>query len=95
VRIVVALFVLWLPFSLAALVAIPISLIAVFVEWEYAKNILRAKDRAAAALLGYSGKYTISAECGRSECRLCKWVCGFLDLIQPGHCDGAALKEGR
>lgn len=94
VRVLVALLVLWVPFSFAAIVAIPVSLVAVFTEWEYAKNILRAKDKMAAALLGWSGRYTISAECWKSECRLCKFVCAFLDLIQPGHCAGAAKREG-
>jgi len=91
----VALLVLWLPFSAAAIVAIPVSLVAVFVEWEYAKNILRAKDKLAAALLGWSGKYTISAECGaRTDCRFCSAVCWMLNIIDPGHCAGAAKREG-
>lgn len=94
VRVLVALLVLWVPFSFAAIVAIPVSLVALFTEWEYAKNILRAKDKMAAALLGWSGRYTISAECGKSECRFCKVVCKFLDMIQPGHCEGAAKREG-
>lgn len=91
---VVAILILWLPFSLSAIIAIPVSFVAVFLEWEYAKNILKAQDRTAAALLGWSGEYTISAECGRSDCRLCKLVCRLLDVIQPGHCKGAAEREG-
>lgn len=94
-KLLAVLLILWLPFSLAAIVAIPVSLVAVFIEWEYAKNILRAKDKLAAALLGWGGQYTISAECGASECRFCKLLCRFLDMIQPGHCAGAARNEGR
>lgn len=94
-RILVALLVLWLPFSLAALLAIPVSFIAVFTEREYAKNILRAKDKLAAALLGWSGDHTISAECGADTgCRFCRVVCWLLNKIQPGHCEGAAKREG-
>lgn len=94
-RRVLVLFVLWLPFSLAAIVAIPVSFIAVFFEWDYAKNILRAKDRMAAALLGWSGRYTISAECGADlDCAPCRAVCWLLDWIDPGHCAGAAKREG-
>lgn len=91
---IVALLVLWLPFSAAAIVAIPVSLVAVFLEWEYAKNILRAKDKLAAALLGLGdGTRTVSAECGRSECRACMLICKLLDWVQPGHCKGAAARE--
>lgn len=94
-KIVAALIVLWIPFSVAALVAIPVSLFAVFMEWGYAKNILRAKDKLAASLIGWSGNNTVSAECGaRPDCRICSMLCRFLDLIQPGHCLGAAKKEG-
>lgn len=93
-RFMVAFFVLWVPFSIAALVAIPVSLFALVFEWEYAKNILRAKDKLAAALLGWSGKYTVSAECGVSDCKACKAVCWLLNFLDPGHCEGAAKKEG-
>lgn len=93
-KLFVALLVLWLPFSIAALVAIPVSLFAIFFEWDYAKNILRAKDKLAAALLGWSGKYTISAECGsEADCFLCQTICSILNWIDPGHCAGAAAKE--
>lgn len=92
----VAILLLWLPFSIAALLAIPVSLFAIFVEWEYAKNILRAKDKLAAALLGWSGKYTVSAECGaETDCLPCRAVCWILEWIDPGHCTGAAKREGR
>lgn len=95
-KLLAVLIVLWLPFSAAAIVAILVSLVAVFVEWEYAKNILRAQDKTMAALLGWTGRYTVSAECGagKEPCRFCRWVCALLDLIQPGHCAGAAKREG-
>ena len=94
-RVLVALFILWLPFSLAVLLAIPVSLVAVFIEWGYAKKILKAKDRVFAALIGWSGDYTVSAECGSSkDCAFCKAVCWLLNWIDPGHCEGAAKREG-
>lgn len=93
---VVALLLLWLPFSIAAVLAIPVALWALVTEeWEYAKNILRAMDCTTAALFGRSGRYTVSAECGASDCVACRLLCRFLDLIQPGHCAGAAKREGR
>ena len=93
-KILVALLVLWLPFSLAAIIAIPVSLVAVFLEWDYAKNILRAKDKLAAALLGWDGRRTLSAECGASDCRFCRAICWTLNWIDHGHCAGAAAREG-
>lgn len=91
-----ALLVLWLPFAVLSIVAIPVALWALATgEWVYAKNILRAKDKIAAALLGWSGDHTISAECGADTgCRFCRVVCWLLNKIQPGHCEGAALREG-
>lgn len=95
-KFLVALLVLWLPFSVLSVVAIPVALWALATgEWDYAKNILRAMDCTAAALFGRSGRYTVSAECGaRKGCVLCGLLCRFLDLIQKGHCEGAAKREG-
>ena len=94
--ILVAVFVLWLPFSIASLLSVPIVLAAVFTSRGYAKDCLRAQDKLMAALLGWGGAYTVSAECGsrRKDCRFCTLVCRALNLIQPGHCEGAAKNEG-
>jgi len=92
-----AFFLLALPFGVTAVLS---ALIAPFAAWfyessAYAKNLLRSLDRLGAALVGFSGAYTVSAECGaRTDCAVCMLVCKFLDLIQPGHCVGAAKKEG-
>lgn len=53
-------------------------------------------DRLGAAVMGWGGDYTISAECGsrRAGCRFCRVVCRVLNLVQPGHCVGAAKNEG-
>lgn len=93
----VAFLFLALPFGATSVIA---ALIAPFMAWSYetnpyAKNLLRAMDRLGAALFGASGMYTVSAECGaRTDCALCMLVCKLLDWIQPGHCAGAAKKEG-
>lgn len=94
-KILVAIFVLWLPFSLGALAAIVVAFWAIFFDWGYAKKLLKLLDKLCAGVLGFSGEYTISAECGRAECRFCKVVCWLLDFIQPGHCKGAAEREGK
>lgn len=55
-------------------------------------NTLLAADRWLARLLGWSGKYTVSAECGASRCSFCKFIRGLLGVR---HCIEAALDEGR
>jgi hypothetical protein len=88
-------FVLWIPFSLAAIACVLISLYAILAENNvYAKNMLRAMDKLTASLFGFDGYHTLSAECGASSCKPCEWLCWFLGKIQPGHCVGAARDEG-
>lgn len=59
---------------------------------EYIDNILLTFDRFLAAICGWSGKYTISAECGASRCIFCRAIrC----LLGVKHCVNAALDEGR
>lgn len=50
---------------------------------------------AGAAVVGYTGQYTVSAECGKSECKACKLVCAFLHLLDRNHCANSSAKEGR
>jgi|CXWL01.1.fsa_nt_gi 4-hydroxybenzoate polyprenyltransferase len=93
----VAFFFLWLPFSVTALVAIVVSLLAILqFNVPYAKDLLRAMDRLGAAVFGWGGRYSVSAECGsrRSGCVFCRVACALLNLVQPGHCKGAADHEG-
>ena len=59
---------------------------------EYIDNILLTFDRFIAAVLGWSGKYTVSAECSYSKCRLCRAV---RSLLGHKHCMDAAVNEGR
>jgi len=90
-------FVLWLPFALAAFASIFVALVAVFLdERPYAKDVLRAQDKLAAALLGWGGRYTVSAECGSRQagCAFCRLLCRLLDVIQLWHCNGSAEHEG-
>lgn len=97
-RLAVAL-VLWLPFSLAGLVAIVVTAwVILFGDKEqqqgYGKDVLRAMDKVMAAVCGFSGFYTLSAECGVSTSGWPAALRTMLDLIQPGHCAGAAVNEG-
>lgn len=87
---------LWLAFTvltLAGIAAAPVAILAG--RWGYAKQLGAAMDRLGAAVLGWGGQFTISAECGsrHKDCRFCKLACRLLDLVQPGHCAGAATNE--
>jgi hypothetical protein len=100
----VRLFLLWLPFSLGCLVAIPLSLIAILGGSVYAKNMLLAMDKLGAASMKFSGLNTVSAECGRllhemkdgltARCILCKLLCRFVHEMDAGHCDRNARGDG-
>lgn len=100
----VRLFLLWLPFSLGCLVAIPLSLIAILGGSVYAKNMLLAMDKLAAASMKFSGLNTVSAECGRllhemkdgltARCIFCKLLCRFVHEMDAGHCDRNARDDG-
>lgn len=87
--------ILWLPFSIGAVVAVFASLAAILLEENtYGKNVLRAMDKLLAAVLGFDGFYSLSAECGVATTQ--PWIAlrWLLDKIQPGHCEGAAKNEG-
>lgn len=61
----------------------------------WAKNIFRAGDKTVAAVLGFSGFYSLSAECGAGDSRLCRSLRLMIDLaIGGGHCARAAKDEG-
>jgi hypothetical protein len=93
VRKVVILVLVWLSFVVAALAAIPLSLLYL-TEREYGRNVLLSMDRVMAAVLGWSGQYTVSAQCGKSACWLCQAVCWLLNRMDRNHCDDAARDEG-
>lgn len=87
--------VLWLPFSLGCIAAIVVSMAAILLEKNaYGKNVLRAMDKVLAAVMGRSGFYTLSAECGVIDVFPFTQIRTLLDLIQAGHCEGAAIHEG-
>lgn len=91
----VLLFGLWLPFALGCLVAIAASFLAILMEENvYGKDVLRAMDKLLAAVLGFSGYFTLSAECGVADRAPWVQLRRILNKIQVGHCEGAAAKEG-
>lgn len=58
---------------------------------QYADNMLRSMSRTFAALCGYSGRYSMSAECGMRLNEFSKLV-DF--LLGKGHCESQARIEG-
>lgn len=87
--------ILWLPFSIGCLLAIVTSLAAIALEEnEYGKNVLRAMDKVLAATVGFSGYFTLSAECGVAQTQPWIQLRWLLDKIQAGHCRGSAKNEG-
>ena len=92
-KILAAIIVLWIPFSLAAIVSIPVLLWGLLTEDETIwRPVGKAMDKLLAALMGYSGNNTLSAELGASTDY--RWLRRILDTIQSGHCVGAARNEG-
>jgi len=86
---------LWVPFSIGCLLAIPASLVAIAMEENtYGKDVLRAMDKVLAAVCGFSGYFTLSAECGIAKDQPWIGLRKILDMIQADHCEGAAIKEG-
>ena len=87
---------IWFLFGLAVAVAFLVFPVAWFLdEVEYAKNLFRALDKTTAALLGCSGRYSLSAECGAAAGGWKARLRPAIDwLLEPGHCDGAAKREG-
>lgn len=77
----------YVAFSLASVVAVlMVPLALVFERFTYAGRVFHSMDCLMAAVLGWDGRHTVSAECGADRTGLCKTLCAFLDLLDPGHC---------
>ena len=60
-----------------------------FYDW------LKAMDKKLASLFGFSGQYTLSAECSKSDSLGCRCLCAVMGKIEEDHCNKAAKSEGR
>lgn len=91
--------ILWLPFGLACLLAVPVALLGLLVwllsarGYDYTKNLLGGMDRCASGLLGLEARYTVSAHCGVMTRAWLRPLRALLDAISSGHCEWAARKE--
>jgi hypothetical protein len=78
--------------------AIPIGLIyiliGVFSTTPHVWEVLVAMDKFIAAALGWSGKYTVSAQCGVRDTIGARTLRAILNTIKREHCEDAAKGEG-
>lgn len=89
---IVILLVLYAIFSFAGIVAGLVGIIGALFSLRYTSNIMHSLDSLLAALLGWDGRSTVSKECGRSDCRFCRFICAVLDrVLEKDHC----AKEAR
>lgn len=78
-RVGITMFVLIIVFSITTVLTPVWLLILLLVgRWEQAGYVLQSMDRLAAASVGFTGKNTVSKECGL--CETC-WLCGPLCKI--------------
>lgn len=59
----------------------------------YWRRFVYAADKMMAAMFGFSGRFTLSAECAYAERKTFKILHDMLNDIQPEHCEKAALHE--
>jgi len=86
-------FLLWLAFAAGCFVApFMVPVLPLVRRRRYSFFALCAADRLMAALLGFSGRVTLSAELSHSD--RYPWLRDSLNRIQPNHCEESAYSEG-
>lgn len=82
---------LWFIFTIGCLLA-PIFAILLLVlpKNRYIKHFVLAADRMCAAMLGFSGRVTLSTECLHKL----RWLHDALNFIDTNHCEETAINEG-
>ena len=74
-------------FSVVAMFAGLVGLLALPFKPQYTANVSHSMDMLLAALMGWDGRSTVSKECGKSTCRLCRFLCAVLDrILEKDHC---------
>jgi len=82
---------LWLIFTFGCLCAPIIAITFPFIKkYKYIFNFIMAADRMCAAMLGFSGRLTLSSECTHEM----KWMRNMLNEIEENHCEESAFSEG-
>jgi hypothetical protein len=86
--------ILYVVFGVLAALAAPVGLIGALALWDahYLSNVSRSMDALLASMLGWSGRNTVSNECGMqvvagSPCRFCRVLCAVLSVVlETDHC---------
>lgn len=85
-------FFLYVVFSLAGVIGGITAIVGgvLYRSSSYVSNVIRSLDTLLAAMIGYSGRKTISNECGDElkagkPCLFCRWLCGFLSFTIFGY----------
>ena len=86
-------FVLWILFSLCCFAA-PFAAIffPLYRRRSYMRRFVKTADRMLAALLGFSGRVTLSVELASSD--RYTWVRDILNMVEHKHCENEAFEEG-
>lgn len=86
--------VLYLLFSLTAILAGLQGLLVLPFRPRMTANIMHSMDMLLAAQLGWSGRSTVSKECGLelldTPCKFCKRLCAILNKFHRNHCQEEA-----
>jgi hypothetical protein len=89
---IIFILILWGIYSFGSIIA---PIMAIFLIWywntRYMRNFILASDRLMAAMFGFSGRTTLSAELYFSK-RL-QWMRKMLDYIEPNHCINSCFTE--
>ncbi len=87
-----AICILWLIFTTGCLVA-PFAAIFfwAYPEKGYMRRYVKSIDRTLGALMGYSGRHTISAELAADTKH--RWMARLLEIAESQHCETAAINE--
>lgn len=83
---------LWVVFSVGCFVAPVLGAVFWLMPRDgYSRRFVKAADRMLAAILGFSGRHTLSAEVAAHPDW--KWMHDILNEVQPNHCEEQAFEE--
>lgn len=89
---ILSVFVLWIIFCIGCIVAPFLAIVLPICKpTGYSRNFVVAADRMMAALLGFSGRITLSTECVHSLKH--HRMHDMLNEIEPLHCECSAVEE--
>ena len=86
-------FFLWILFSICCFIAPFVGMFFwAYPKHSYMRRFVKAADRMIAALLGFSGRHTLSVEVAYA--RDYQWLHDTLNAVEAGHCENEAFEEG-